>query len=144
MNDAASDYAIARRVLCDYHPLEPEMILQLFMQQFPQVMSGSTNERLVAPVPWRHTVSKRMEQYTQCKWRRETMPFIEFLRKSNKDGSILQAYTRRYKAAQDAGETEASVEEWIQTAEMHGEKTIAAAYLSRYNDAYYGQWVMMN
>ena len=32
LNDAASDYSVARRVLTDYHPLEPKMVLQLAMQ----------------------------------------------------------------------------------------------------------------
>ena len=46
LNDAASDYSIAARVLSEYHPLEPEMILQLAMQWFPQAMTGNA---FVAP-----------------------------------------------------------------------------------------------
>ena len=41
LNDAASCYSIAARVLSEYHPLEPEMILQLAMQWFPQAMTGN-------------------------------------------------------------------------------------------------------
>ena len=29
LNDEASDYSVARRILCSYHPLEPEMWLTL-------------------------------------------------------------------------------------------------------------------
>lgn len=42
LNDAASDYCVARRVLTDYHPLEPEMVLQLAMQWFPQCFAGGS------------------------------------------------------------------------------------------------------
>ena len=40
LNEAASGYEISRRILTDYHPLEPEMILQMCMQWFPQVFAG--------------------------------------------------------------------------------------------------------
>ncbi len=36
LSDKVSDYVVARRVLIDYHPLEPEMTLQLAMQWFGQ------------------------------------------------------------------------------------------------------------
>lgn len=32
LNDQASDFALARRILADYHPLQPEMVLQLAAQ----------------------------------------------------------------------------------------------------------------
>ena len=51
LNDEASDYAIAKRVLCDYHPLEPEMTLQLAMQWFPQCMLGGSLQPFRVPVP---------------------------------------------------------------------------------------------
>ena len=40
LNDMASGYEVGRRILTDYHPLEPEMVLQLTMQWFPQVFAG--------------------------------------------------------------------------------------------------------
>ena len=40
LNDSASGYEVGRRILTDYHPLEPEMVLQMAMQWFPQVFSG--------------------------------------------------------------------------------------------------------
>ena len=42
LNDAASDYSVARRVLTDHHPLQPEMALQLAMQWFPQCFAGGS------------------------------------------------------------------------------------------------------
>lgn len=42
-NDAASDYAIARRILSGYHPLEPEIMRQFAGQRQPQCYkSGSS------------------------------------------------------------------------------------------------------
>ena len=49
LNDAASDYSIARRVLSDYHPLEAEMTLQLAMQFFPQVFAGEIRKGSALP-----------------------------------------------------------------------------------------------
>ena len=68
LNDACSDYAVARRVLTD-HPLEPEMTLQLAMQWFPQVFAGSTLQRFRVPVPWKADCPERVQQYMNSEWR---------------------------------------------------------------------------
>ena len=47
----ASDCSIARRVLFDYHPLEPEMWLHLAGMLFPQISFGVTLAPIVAPLP---------------------------------------------------------------------------------------------
>ena len=52
LNDAASDYSIARRVLTDYHPGEPEMVLQLAQQWFPLASSSASMRKFIVPVPW--------------------------------------------------------------------------------------------
>eukprot|EP00973_Karenia_brevis_P033059 4562216-Karenia_brevis.AAC.1 len=49
LNDEASDYAVARRVLFDFHPLEPEMWLNLATHLFPQFSTGGTVWPIVAP-----------------------------------------------------------------------------------------------
>ena len=42
LNDQASDYSVACRVLFSYHPLKPEMWLTLAQERFPQIVySGS-------------------------------------------------------------------------------------------------------
>ena len=54
LNDAASDYTVARRVLFDYHPLEPEMWLHLAGRLFPQISFGGTLKDIVVPWPTQH------------------------------------------------------------------------------------------
>ena len=63
LSDQCSDYAIAKRVLTDYHPLEPEMVLQLAMQWFPQCFAGGTLQRFRVPVPWEGTCPERVQQF---------------------------------------------------------------------------------
>ena len=61
LNDEASDYAIARRILADYHPLEPEMWLQMASQLFSQCFAGGSTKRLVVPVPWQQAMPQTVE-----------------------------------------------------------------------------------
>ena len=146
--DACSDYAIARRVLTDYHPLEPEMALQLAMQWFPQCFAGSTLQRFRVPVPWEGDLPERAQQYMVSTWRAVDMPLIDYLRKTNKSGEIHQAFRKRYQqmvAEELAGEAPLeSLETWANGASLRGDVALAAIYLSRYNDRFYGQWVLMN
>ena len=151
--DACSDYAVARRVLTDYHPLEPEMILQLAMQWFPQCFAGSTLQRFRVPVPWEAELPERVEQYMASRWRAADMPLADYLRRTNASGGIHRAFQRRYKQAvaqttavegADAAEALESLEAWVNGAPLQGDVAVAAIYLSRYNDRYYGQWVLMN
>ena len=69
LNDSASDYMIARRVLTDYHPLEPEMTLQLAMQMIPQVIASGTMRRFVTPVPWEKGMPDIVVQCMTSAWR---------------------------------------------------------------------------
>ena len=148
--DAGSDYAVAKRVVTDFHPLTPEMTCQLSMQWFPQCFAGSTLQRFVVPVPWVGEVPARITQYMQSAWRAVDMTLAEFLRKTNKAGAIHQRLKRRYEQAKKTAEAneeeifEESLQEWANNAPSQGEVAVAAIYLSRYNDRYYGQWVLMN
>ena len=64
LNDQGSAYAIAKRVLSDYHPLFPEMALQLAMQWFPQCFAGGCLQRFRVPVPGEAAEPpKRVAQY---------------------------------------------------------------------------------
>jgi len=86
--DHASAHQVARRILREYHPLEPEMWLQLAHQSFPQCFAGGTMVRFVVPVPWEKDVPDCVHHYTHSTWRRDDMSLLEFLRKTNKDGKI--------------------------------------------------------
>ena len=70
LNDEASDYSLARRILFDHHPLEPEMWLTLFAQKFPQCVMGGTMVDMVAPIPGSDTKTEIVESYEKCTWRR--------------------------------------------------------------------------
>ena len=81
-------------------------------------------------------------------WRAEDMPLVEFLRKTGMNGGIHPKLKKRYnqalKEAEEGELLEESLEAWANNAETYGEVALAALYLSRYNDRYYGQWVVMN
>ena len=47
LDDRSSAFALARRILAEYQPLEPEMWLQLGAHLFPQVFAGGTMKRFV-------------------------------------------------------------------------------------------------
>ena len=148
LQDSCSDYAVAKRVLTDYHPLEPEMTLQLAMQWHPQCLAGSTMQRFQVPVPWIGECPARVQQYMDSTWRAPDMPLIEFLRKTNKQGKIHQYLAKQYRQGQSPdGEDEhleETLEAWANNAPTGGQVAVASIYLSRYNDRYYGQWVLMN
>ena len=148
--DGGSDYAIAKRVLTDYHPLVPEMTLQLAMQWFPQCFAGGTLQRFVVPVPWQGEPNARVQQYMDSTWRHSEMTLAEFLRKTNQKGNVHHKLKLKYERAKKAAEEaqtelqEDSLEEWANNVSTEGEVAVAAMFLSRYNDKYYGQWVLMN
>ena len=140
LNDKASAYAISRRVLNDYHPLEHEMWLQLAAQFFPQCFHGGTRERYVVPTPWTKDPDAAMLRYMACEWRSESMSFLQFLRKSNLRGGIHNAFQKRHKVEAPND----NLHSWIHEVKPRGEKLIAAITLSRYDDRYYGQWLLLN
>ena len=72
------------------------------------------------------------------------MPLIDFLRITNQEGCIQRKLQKRWNIATTAGETTDPLETWACAQPLRGETLIAAVYLSRYNDEYYGQWVLMN
>ena len=86
LNEHASGYEVSRRILTDYHPLEPEMILQLTMQWYPQVCAGGSMQRFVVPVMYKSDMPLRVQQYMDCAWRPETLTLFQYLRMTNQDG----------------------------------------------------------
>ena len=86
LNEQASGYEVSRRILTDYHPLEPEMVLQLTMQWYPQVCAGGSMQRFVVPVMYKSEMPMRVQQYMDCQWRPETLTLFQYLRMTNQDG----------------------------------------------------------
>ena len=90
LNDAGSDFSVARRVLCGHKPNEPEMWMTLGAKQFPQFSHKGTTFEFAVPVPNAETKPKEVENYETAAWRPTDMTLLEFLRRSNKDGEILK------------------------------------------------------
>ena len=72
------------------------------------------------------------------------MTLRAFLEKTNSKGELHRHWKNRYEAARAANETEEPFEAWACAQRGKGESLVAAMYLSRYNDEFYGQWVVMN
>lgn len=90
LNDHASDYSVARRILFSYHPLEPEMWLSLAQERFPQVDYKGTLIDFFVPLPGVEVKPKLLKNYEEASWRGRNMSFLQFLRKSNANGGILR------------------------------------------------------
>ena len=98
LNDKASDYSVARRVLFDYHPLEPEMWLSLAGRYVPQCSYGGTLYPVVAPWVAMEKKPGFVERYEACDWRGDKMALLEYLRKSNDQGEIARWVREKHKA----------------------------------------------
>ena len=120
LNEEASDYHLARKVLSEYHPLEPEMWLQLGSHEFRQVLATGVARRLVVRAPdWEKGPAEGSWEaaYVACKWRSDDHTLLDYLRLSNKDGA------RRKNARRVC---------------------VAAIMNSRLRDDFYGQWLLLN
>lgn len=140
LNNQATNFALACRVLCDYHPMQPEMTMQLFPQQFPQFQSKGQVRKFIVPVPWeKDALPALVTKYMNCKWRSAGMSLLEWLRKSGGDGQIHQRYRRLHKARKISE----PLEIWINRIPAEGEVMVAAITYSRNNDKFYGQWLLL-
>jgi hypothetical protein len=140
LNDEASAFSVARRVLFDYQPAEPEMWLYLFAQQFPPCRYGGTMYPLLAPWPGMEIKPKLIEAYETCDWRSEEMSFLEFCRKSNKEGAIAQWVQRLHKTSSS---DDVPLKVFANACPMKGEKLVACDTLSIFNDRWFGQWLAL-
>lgn len=75
----------------------------------------------------------------ESEWRGNSMPLLEFLRKSNAKGSIIRWL--KQKINREPEEERPNLEVFAQHYVCQGEKAIAAAMVSRLRDRYYGQWL---
>lgn len=141
LNNQASDFALARRILTDYHPLQPEMVLQLAAQQHPQFRAKGQVRKFIVPIPWaQDEPPKLVQKYMDCKWRGAGMTLLEWLRKSGSDGQIHQRYQRLHKARN----VSQPVEQWINSIPAEGEIMVAAITNSRNKDKFFGQWLLLH
>ena len=146
MSDSAAASSLARKVLFEYHPLEPEMVLQLFgnYKQWDMGTHSGGKRDLVAPKLGAEP-SKQLQQYMDSAWRSRNLSFLDFLRKSTDDGDIAQWVKRDYKALPDNDPAKAAtLSKFANNTPPRGQIAVAAQYLWRLNDAFYGQWLLMN
>ena len=145
LNDFADATAVAATVLMRYKPLEPEMILQLFGQRFRQwhVTTLSRGKRYFQ-VPWPEKAAankpKEIEAYEAAAWARGRISLLDFLRKTNARGEIM-AYIKKEHKARGGAE---SLEDFAAAFRVRGEKLVAADMVSRLNDHWYGQWLVLH
>ena len=101
-------------------------------------------QRFVVPVPFKAENTTRVQQYLDCTWKPNTLPLIDFLRMTNQAGQIHKKLQKRWEQAKVLEPTTDALEPWAVAQPLRGDTLIAAVYLSRYNDEYYGQWLLMN
>eukprot|EP00973_Karenia_brevis_P022470 3093277-Karenia_brevis.AAC.1 len=123
LNEAASDHAIARRVLSEYHPLEPEMWMQLASQTLPHTVCTGVIRRYVVPVGLHmyrddDEKNKIVQEYIDCTWRREETTLVEYLRECTLSGKRRKNDKRRV--------------------------LVASILYSKMADEYYQQWLALN
>ncbi|OLP85771.1 hypothetical protein AK812_SmicGene33220, partial [Symbiodinium microadriaticum] len=143
LNDAAEGDSIAATVLCRYKPLEPEMTLQMFGARFRQwfvTTEGRGKRDFVVPWPEKAELPQEVTQYMSADWAAGRISLLDFLRKTTAEGRIC-AWLRRHHVADSRG---LSLEEFAARYVVRGEKLVAADMLSRLNDKFYGQWLMLH
>ena len=99
LNGEGSDYSTAVGVLRRLRVLEPEMWLTLACERFPQANLSGTMLDIMAPnfENLEEKKPKFVEVYEESSWRREDMSLLEFLRKSNKDGKVIDYIVEKHK-----------------------------------------------
>ena len=143
LNDDADATSIATTVLMRYHPLEPEMTLQLFGQKFRQwhmtTVSGGKRD-FVVPVPDVEVPPKEVLLYEAATWARGKISLLDFLRKTTGEGHICNWLKKLQKSTQP----DTPLPEFAAAYEMQGEKVVAAEMNSRFSDKFYGQWLVLH
>ena len=96
---------------------------------------------IVAPWPGMEKRPKFVQQYETSQWRDEHMSLLDYLRKANKQGEIVNWVKKRH--AKEAAEG-AALETFAQQVKPRGEKMVSADMVSRLNDKYFGQWLALH
>ena len=143
LNDEAGANQLATSVLMRYHPLEPEMILQLFGSKFRQwcmsTKSGGKRD-FVVPWPGKEVLPPEITYYTSATWARGQIPLLDFLRKTNRAGQIAN-WLKKLHAADSQGR---SLEHFAREYTCRAEVAVSAEMYSRFNDKFYGQWLVLH
>ena len=129
MDDHSSGYGAARRVLFTFHPGEPEMWMLLANQMCPMFFMGGTMVPIIAPHPGMPNPPTYVERYEAAQWRGD-MCLLEYLRKTNNKGNILEHIRKAYAKEKPA----ISLEAFARRYKTFGEKIMATEMVSMLND----------
>ena len=145
LNDEADATSIAVTVLSRCHPMEPEMVLQLFgakLRQWHFTTVGGGKRDFIVPLPDAADLPERhpAKLYENAAWACGQINLLDFLRKTNADGHIC-AWLKKRHAKQ--GEPEETLEAFARRYRPQGEKVVAAEMLSRLSDRHYGQRLVL-
>ena len=143
LNDKASGDNIASTVLYRYKPYEPEMILQLFgasMRQWMVTTDTRGKRDFNSPWPSKDPMPKEVVFYIESTWAAGKISLLDFLRKTNRTGGISGWLKRKFLKQTDFEELDAFAAAY----RVQGESVVAAETLSRLNDQFYGQWLMLH
>ena len=127
-----SGYGLALRFLMCLHPSEPEMVMSLFKQVFPDFAMGGTMKPIVAPWPTMEALPDFVQLYQDTVWRADNMTLLEFLRKSNEAGDVISWLQKAFEAT----DTALDLGEFASAYPTFGEKVVAAEMVSIFNDKF--------
>ena len=149
LSDKASATSMCRKVLFEYHPLEPEMALQLTNAVHRQWALGTATggrRSVRAPRPAEEDAQPEFVLlYLACRWRRGDMCLLEWLRQTDQRGRVAAWLRQKHGHAQKEGTLRGlTLEAYANAYRMQGEQLVAVEYLWRLNDHFYGQWLMMH
>ena len=146
LNDAADGDAIAVSVLMRYKPMEPEMVLHLLNHRFRQWhLSTATGGKRNFMVPWpdKEPLPENVVCYMESEWRRNDMNLLQFLRKTNAQGTINKWLRQKHQRLAQQGD-EQDLQSYANSFVMNGEQVVACHMNSTQNDRYYGQWLVLH
>ena len=147
LNDDVDANSIAASVLTRYKPCVPEMVLQLFgsiLRQWQVSTYSSGKTTFQVPVPDTRTLPVQVRHYERSTWRSDSMTLLEFLRKTNKAGEIAGWVKAAWKKQEQEHGDRRTLVEFANDVPMDGEKIIGCAMVSRLNDKFFGQWLVLN
>ena len=81
-----------------------------------------------------------MKLYASARWAAGKISLLDYLRKTGESGQILQWLQAKHRES----ESTRALEQFAAEYKMAGEKLVAADMLSRLNDRFYGQWLMLH
>eukprot|EP00973_Karenia_brevis_P067916 9448712-Karenia_brevis.AAC.1 len=85
---------------------------------------------------------KEITLYEESDWRMDGMTLLDFLRRTNKDGKIINWLVKKHKKS--CPDNYPGLEFFANNYAMFGEQLVAADMLSWRNDRRIGQWLMLN